>query len=212
MGSSRLCRYEYRLHDVASRIERPNIIGAQTAGSSRSHGYTSLFNTRYVPSQHVLSLTFYLRVFPSNHRKNRPRFDTMWRVSTAEVCLLSCHASRIERPNIIGAQNSAAHWQPPGLSRSHGYTSLFNTRYVPSQHVLSFTFYLRVFPSNHRKNWPRSNTRWRVSTAEVCLLSCHAYKIASKYSPCPTVHLLHRSTSLMMTPFSTSSISIGLFF
>src|ERR1700722_14959829 len=80
-------------------------------------------------------------------------------------------------------------------------------------------------PSIHQKNRTRCNkcplpisrksrprcTRGRVSTAEVCLFSCHAFLIASKYSPSPTVHLLHQSTSSMMTPFSTFSISIAHF-
>ena len=80
-------------------------------------------------------------------------------------------------------------------------------------------------PSIHQKNRPRCNkcplpisrrsrprcTRWRVSAAEVCLFSCHAHWIASKYSPGPTAHLQHQSTSSMTTPFSTYSISIGHF-
>jgi hypothetical protein len=84
--------------------------------------------------------------------------------------------------------------------------SILDTYY----NVLSRAFFL--FSSIQRKNGPRCN-EWRVPTAEVRFFTLFLLiSFMSKPGPRTTVHIQHRSTSLTITHFSTSFISIGHFF
>jgi hypothetical protein len=113
----------------------------------------------------------------------------------------------------------------PSSALGEGSSAQESTRLSPTTSSASILNVLNTYspslsesylaPSTSSSHSTERISQGAVSSDSQCrgthLYPVYAYQLMSKPGSRATAHLLHRSTSLTMTHFSTSSISIGYF-
>ena len=108
---------------------------------------------------------------------------------------------------------------PSRLGSHNGCTRI--TRGLPKSVFFNHTQYILLIMSLSISTSSRDQSTGRIGQGAIssesqpqrcASFSCCAFWLASKHGPWATDHVLHPSTSSMMTPFSMYSISIAHFF